>query len=435
MTVTTRGWLGQRRTLVMLDQGASSLSNIVVTVIAARALEPVAFGAFSAAMVGYQLVLGGVRAGVGEPWLSGHAVDGRGERQRAIADLMHAAVGLSSLCAVLLLVAASVVTGPSGGPLLALALVFPILGLQDALRFVAVVDRPQIALASDLAWLIAIVLLLVVGPGDGGPAWLVGLWGAAGGVGLVVALVGIGASPAGGSARRWFRDHREMAASYMGEFGSARAAAQLVLFGVGAIAGLGALGAVRAAQVFYGPLNTLFAGAFLALVPDGARKRAAPRELRGMMVVATVLVTGVAVGWSIVGLLMPDRWGVALFGDTWEDAEGLMLPMGLAVIAGSLATGGIAGLRSLAAPRLSLRARVIGLPPQALATMVGAAIGGGAGYTWGFAVGNLVVAVIWWAHLATGLRRVSRTLGRADLLRQLAPEGDLRPRAEEVMVL
>lgn len=140
-----------------------------------------------------------------------------------------------------------------------------------------------------------------------------------------------------------------------------------------------------------------------------------------MMIVATALVTAAAIAWTLAGVVLPDRWGEALFGDTWADAEGLILPMGLAVTAGSLATGGFAGLRSLAMPRLSLRARILGLPPQAGATLIGAAIGGAAGYTLGFAVGNALVAVIWWACFAVGLKAVPRHAGPAYDPGPLAP--------------
>jgi O-antigen/teichoic acid export membrane protein len=423
MTSHIAVWLGRRRTLVMLDQATSSLSNIVVTVVAARLLTPVAFGAFSVAMVGYQLALEVVRAVAGEPWLSTHSTDVGPRRTRAVADLMYAALAASSACGVLLMVAAIAVDGRSRSSLLALAVVFPILGLQDALRFVAAVDRPGIALASDLSWLVVVVLAVIVGFHDLGPAGLVVVWGGAGGAGLLVALVRMRVSPAGGSVRRWFREHRQMSMAFLGEFASARAVAQLVLIGLGAIAGLGALGAVRAAQVFYGPLNTLFAGIYLALVPEGARKRSEPSQLQRLMLAATAVVTAAAAAWTVVGVALPDRWGMALFGDTWSDAKELMLPMGLAVVAGSLATGGFVGLRSLAASRLSLRARILGLPPQAAATLAGAAVGGAAGYTYGFAVGNAVVALIWWACFVVALRSVPGHAGAA------YRPGDLPPTA------
>ena len=162
---------------------------------------------------------------------------------------------------------------------------------------------------------------------------------------------------------------------------------------------------MRAAQVFYGPLNTLFDGVYLALVPDGVRRRDDPGRLMRLMVAATVLVTGLALAWLVVGLVLPDSWGSRLFGDTWAEAEDVMLPIGLSVVAGSLATGAFGGLRSLAAARSSLRARLWSLPPQVVAALVGSATAAAVGYSVGLAIGKAVMAAIWWVVFLTALRR------------------------------
>lgn len=379
----------------MLDQAMSSLSNVVVTVMVARLLDPTQFGAFSVAMVAYQLAVGAVRAVAGEPWLSTHSVDGPAERARAMADLVPASLVLSAACSVVLAGLAVADGGTAAPSLLALAVVFPYLGVQDALRFVAVVDRPQVALASDLAWLAVVVVLVALAPGGAESEWFVVAWGVGGAAGLAVAWAMMPV-PLRGRAWRWMSTHRAMSAAYFSEYVTSRAVSQVVLLALGAISGLAAVGAVRAVQVFYGPLNTLHAGIYLALVPDGARRRDRPDLLVRMMVAATAVVTGAAALWMVAGLVMPDRLGTALFGQTWLDAGDLMLAMGLATVAGSLATGAFAGLRALGAARLSLRARLYSLPPQLVFTLVGAAAASAIGYTIGFAVANAVVTVIWW---------------------------------------
>jgi O-antigen/teichoic acid export membrane protein len=222
---------------------------------------------------------------------------------------------------------------------------------------------------------------------------------------MAVPFVLMGSSPAGGSAGRWLSEHREMAGAYLAETASARAVAHVILLGLGALSGLAALGAVRAAQVFYGPLNTLFDGIYLALVPDGVKRRDDPVALRRLMVTATVVVTAVALAWMVVGLALPDEWGARLFGETWAEAEDVMLPIGLSVVAGSLATGAFGGLRSLAAARLSLRARLWSLPPQAVGALGGAAAAAAVGYSVGLAIGKAVMAAIWWVFFASALRR------------------------------
>jgi O-antigen/teichoic acid export membrane protein len=390
----------------MLDQAMSSLSNVVVTIMVARVLDPTGFGAFSVAFVAYQVAVGGVRAVVGEPWLSAHSTDEPGEKRRAMSDLVPASLVVSIVCSAVILALAMVNGGAVKPALVALAIVFPYLGVQDALRFVAVVDRPAVAVASDGAWFVVGAALVAVAPSDAAPEWFVVAWGVGGAVGGAIALVLMRVPLQTGRAVRWLTSHRTMSSAYLGEYVSAHASGQLMLLGLGGIAGLAALGAVRAAQVFYGPLNTLFGGIYMALVPDGARQRHRPDALVRMMVAATALITGAAALWMMAGLVMPDRLGTALFGRTWTDAQDLMLPMGLATVAGSAATGGLAGLRSLGAARRSLRARLYSLPPLVLFTLVGAATASAIGYTIGFALANAVVTVVWWVAFLGAVRRL-----------------------------
>ncbi|HEY8527406.1 MAG TPA: hypothetical protein VIL48_20740 [Acidimicrobiales bacterium] len=389
--------IGRRRALVMIDTATSSLSNVLVTIMVAGLLDPTGFGAFSVAMVTYPLAVGVVRAIVGEPWLSAHSTDGPAERNRALADLVPASLVVSLACSAVIAAFAAVDGGSSTAPLVALALVFPYLGVQDALRHVAIIDRPQVALASDLAWLLIVAGFVVAAPSGASPEWFVVAWGVSGAVGLLLAMVALRVPLRRGRAWDWLTQHRTLSSAYFGEYLTARAGGQVVLLLLGAIAGLSALGAVRAAQVFYGPLNVLHAGLYLMLVPDGARRRDRPRSLKRLMVAATVVVSGTAGAWTVAGLVLPDGVGRALFGDTWTDAQELMLPMGLAMVAGGTATGAFAGLRSLAAARHSLRARLYSLPPQLGFTVVGAAVGSAIGYTIGFGIANAVVGVIWWA--------------------------------------
>jgi hypothetical protein len=124
----------------MADQAMSSLSNVVVTIMVARLVAPEQFGAFSAAMVGFQLAVGAVRAVVGEPWLSAHSTDSPSERVRAMADLVPASLVMSIICSAMIFASAATLAGTARPALVALAVVFPYLGVQDALRYVAVVD-------------------------------------------------------------------------------------------------------------------------------------------------------------------------------------------------------------------------------------------------------------------------------------------------------
>jgi O-antigen/teichoic acid export membrane protein len=121
-----------------------------------------------------------------------------------------------------------------------------------------------------------------------------------------------------------------------------------------------------------------------------------------------VVVVAAAGTWMAVGLLLPDRLGVAVFGKTWHNAEEVMFPMGLAVLAGSVATGAFAGLRSLGDARDSLRARLFSLPVEVVLSLVGVFVAGAVGYAYGYALASALIAAIWWAFFLAALRRHAR---------------------------
>ena len=158
---------------------------------------------------------------------------------------------------------------------------------------------------------------------------------------------------------RWLRDNREMGVRFLGEFVTGQSVGQFVVLGVGAIAGLGTLGAVRAAQIVLradqhdprGHLPGPRAGggpapgrASPAAAPDGRRRAGCSWPWRP--------------GGRSSACSCPPAGAPSCSGESWADAADLLGPLGLAMMAGSAATGGYAGLRSLGAARASLRARL-----------------------------------------------------------------------------
>jgi O-antigen/teichoic acid export membrane protein len=380
----------------MADQGVSSLSNVVVAIFVARSLPDAGFGAFAAATIAYMVTTGTARSLIGEPLLSRYSHAEADVRRRLVPDMLGATLVVSAAAAVVVALLAAVVGGASGSALLAMALVLPLMIVQDCWRYAFIVDRPGAALGVDLVWLLGVALAMPLAPAGADAAWFVWVWGLAAGAGALVGWAAAGVNVGVPHPWRWLADNRAMGSRFFGEFLTGQAVGQFVLACVGALSGLGVLGAVRAAQVFYGPLNTVHAGIYLAVVPEGAQARDRPAVLRRLMLGASGVLAGVALGWMCVGLVLPDRWGAELFGATWTDAQELMLPMGLAMMAGSLATGGFAGVRSLGAARESLRARLQTVAPQLGLPLAGAALAAGPGYAAGFGAGHAVAAVIWW---------------------------------------
>jgi O-antigen/teichoic acid export membrane protein len=412
--------VNRRRALVMADQGASSLSNVVFSIFVARALPTEGFGAFGVAFLAFLLAQGVWRAVIGEPLLSRYSAVDAATRRALVPDLLGASLTVAIVVLAAVAVAGLAVGGPVGTALLGLACVLPLVAVQDTWRYVFIVDRPGAALMVDLVWLAAVCVVLPAAPSDAGAAWFIVAWGLTGGVSALAGAVAGWGSLARPHPTRWLSTNRDMASRFLGELVTGQAVGHLVLACTGALAGLGVVAAVRAAQVVYGPLNTVHQGIYLALVPEGART-AGPAQLRRLMVRATVVIVAVAALWMLVALLVPDAWGRALFGDTWAEASDVLLLMGLAVVAGSAITGGFAGVRALGAARESLRARLRTVGPQFVLPLTGAAIGAAGGYAAGFGLGNLAAAVVWWTTFARALSSHRRDQGGEPTVPPLAP--------------
>lgn len=388
----------------MADQGAASLSNIVVGIIVARALPAEGFGAFGLAWVAYLLAVGASRALIGEPLLSLYSQETSEERSRRVPDLVGATLTLSVGLAAVVGVVGVALAGPAGAALASLCFVLPLVLLEDTWRYVFVIERPGVALAMDVVWLVAVSVVVVQAPAGAGAAWFVVAWGASAAPALVLAAVVGRMSVRSIRPLRWLTDERVTGGRFFGEFLSAQAAGQMTLAALGGIAGMSALAGVRAVQILFGPLNTVHAGIYLAVVPDGVRARHDQPRLRRLLYSATALIVVLAVLWLIVCLVMPDSVGEKLFSATWFEGAGLVLPMGLATIAGSCATGGFAGVRSMGDAPASMRARLASLPGEAAFPLAGAWVNGAMGFVVGLLIARVVSAVIWWRafHMAAG---------------------------------
>lgn len=410
---------GRRRALVMADQGAASLSNVLVGVLVARALPAEGFGAFGLAWVAYLVAIGVGRAFVGEPLLSRYSHEREEQRMQRLPDVLGSAVTVSVVLSATGAVIALGLDGEPSSAMLAMCLVLPIVLLEDAWRFAFVIERPLSALVMDVTWLLTVVVALVSAPADAGAAWFVLAWGASAipAVALAAVIDRVPLFPM--HPFRWLRDERETGSRFFWEFLSAQACGHFSLIALGGVAGMTALAGVRAVQILYGPLNTVHAGIYLAVVPDGARTRDDPRRLRRLSVVASGVISAVALTWLTFCLLLSDGAGETLFGQSWWEGNDLILPMGLAMIAGSVVTGGFAGVRSLGDPRASLRARLQSLPGQLVLPLLGGAMAGAVGFTLGLLGAQVVSSVVWWRVLLSH----EGTSGRPDAEAQ--PEAPL----------
>jgi hypothetical protein len=358
-------------------------------------------------MVAYILIAGGIRSVAGEPLLSLYADRGPRARRRIVAE-MHGTALFLALMGSLVLVAASVVgQGESGAALLALAAVLPFVVVQDTWRYLFIIDRPGWALGIDMVWLVGVLLALPLVAVGAPVGHYVLAWGISGALGAAVGVFLGWGWPGWPHPWRWLVKHRDVCGRYFTEFVVAQGVSQLSFAALAVISGAAALGAARASWVIFGPLAVIHTGLYLMLVPEGVRLKGDVSGMRRKFVLASAVSMALSSSWLVVVVLAPSAWGETLFSDTWTKAEALLLPMGLAVIAGGALSGGVLGLRALADARRSLRARLWSTPVLVVAPLAGALLGDATGFVLGMAVANATSAVIWWTmfELASGRSR------------------------------
>lgn len=386
----------RHRLFVLGDQAASSLSNVLVTVLVANGSSRATFGGFALTMVAYQLTSGGIRSVAGEPLLSLYADQGPRARRGIVADIHGTALFLALVCSGVLVAISVALGGQSGAALLVLAAVLPFVVMQDTWRYLFVIDRPAAALAIDLVWLGGVFValpLMAAGSPVGHYVWA---WGLSGALGAAAGTVLGWGLPSWPHPWRWLVSHRDMCVRYFTEFVTAQGAGQSAFAGLAMISGAAALGAARAAWVVYGGLVVVHSALYMVLVPEGARERHDLPRLRRKFLLASAVSMGISGTWMCVALLAPGSWGEDLFSDTWAKADTLLLPMGLAMVAGGALSGGLLGLRALGDARRSLRARLLSTPVALLCPLGGAFLADATGFVLGLALGNAISAVIWW---------------------------------------
>lgn len=397
-----------RLTWGLADQAMSSMTNFVVGAVVARSLGMTGFGIFTLAWVTYGVVLN-VSRGLGTDPL---VVRFSG----VVPESWRAAVAQASGAALLVgLVTggASVLTGAAlggqvGAAFVALGLVLPALLVQDSWRFAffAAGDGRK-AFANDMVWGAALVPAMVVAASGGRVFDFVLAWGLAGAVAAVYGLVQTRLLPQLAGVRAWLRQQRDLGLRYLAENVSNSGGAQLRMYGLGAIAGLADVGAVRGAQLLLGPFLAVLMGLSMVAVPEAARiLRRSRHRLPQFCLLLGGAQAAAALAWgSVLLFALPDAVGEFVLGPVWLSAAALILPTTLAVMAAGFTTGATAGLRALAASRRSLRAQLVTSAAYVAGGLVGAAIAGGLGSAWGVAVATLIGATAWWGELRAGLRR------------------------------
>jgi len=399
-TVKAAGW-------GIADQAIYSLTNLGLTFLVASTVSAAEFGAFASVYVCYLVVYGLVDGSVGEVFTIQFAGTPRRRWRPALRAASGATLSLSLVVTVLCLLAVPLLGGSFGEALLAFAVVLPALLLQALWRtaFFAAGD-PRGAVANDLVWAVAQLgaLALVLTDGRDSVGWLVGAWGVGAIVGSVVGMFQLSTVPNPMLAKGWLREHQALGLRFSGEFFILYGSSQIVLLALGPLAGLSEVGALRGAQVLFGPVQALLLSMRFALRPIYVRTQsAAPERVPRVAAATSGALVLLSLGWGAALLVMPADFGEALLGDSWEGARVIIPAMTMQVVALAALFGPFNGLRARANASATLRIGVFTALSGLVLGLSGAALGGAQAAQWGVSVSVAVGGVrLWHRFLADG---------------------------------
>jgi O-antigen/teichoic acid export membrane protein len=398
-TVGLRSPVGRRTTWSLADQCLSSLTNFGLSVVVARNVHPREFGAFGLVFATYLIVLNISRALGSQPLMIRFSAGTPEQQRTVIPEAMGVAVIVGGLAAIVVAVLA-VFTAGSRATLLVLAITLPGLMLQDAWRFVFFSGaRPAAAAANDAVWAAFQVVAFAVCYSRHAHTvapWVLG-WGMAAFAAGIFGIFQSRAVPSLAGGVRWVVAHRDIGPLLSLEFFATSGTGQLTLFTVAAVAGLGAVASLRAAQLVLGPLSVLFMGVLLVALPELTRvyRRDPDRVPRLAMLVGLLFaVSSLVVG--VAAYLLPDAIGEALLRENWLPARAVIIPSAIGLACSGLMTGAVLEMRIVEAIKETLAMRVGLLVAAVGAATLGAVWWGASGAAWALAGVGAIFAWLSW---------------------------------------
>jgi O-antigen/teichoic acid export membrane protein len=372
------------------SQGASSITNLGLSLLAGRLLGPSGLGSTFVGFSYYLLAIGFLRSLITDPLLAATASLDDDARRGPTRSALTMALLLAAIATTLLFVTWVMVPSNVGrGLILFVPWLVPAL-LQDFWRSVLFRDRRGAAGAlNDTLWFAGMavtlpVVLLVR------TDWIViANWGFGASVAAAAGFIQSRVMPAGTrtSARWWgmraWKLGRWLAAEtivYMG-------ASQLLVFMLAGILGTRSLGGLRAVGTLFGPLTLLAPALALPGLPALSRASAESAEqavrLALSMGVLAIMLTG---GYLAVAAASGDQLLEWVFGPSFIPFGALILPIGVGqiLIAGTM--GFALLLKAQARGRALLAARVVGSVASLVLVLFLAAGHGVAGAAWGMAM-------------------------------------------------
>lgn len=311
---------------VVLDQGVSSLTNLVGVLAFARAMDAQDFGVFSLGYAGLTLFLGLSRAFFGIP-LSIRAREGQ-ERLRGLYEKsMSAALLLFvPIAGVVMAISAigAFVGGGTGVGLVAIVVgvATPLVMLQDIARFFASASgTPKVALWSDCIWFCGMGLLFALGNR------LSSIWFSFSWLGMImfsflVMVLWLPWRPTLRGALAVLRPRLGLRESLAGTVLLANGTPLVIGILVTPFFGASAVGSLRGAGTLFGPINTMIGFLDFGVLSHVIKRKRSTDRTTAHVVAATLLFTELI--WMTILLATPREIGELILGDSWRGTRDIL---------------------------------------------------------------------------------------------------------------
>lgn len=390
---------GKRAFWTFADQGLSSLTNAALSILIARTVSESAFGAFALGLLTYSFAVGLGRALHGEPFVVRFSAAQAGQRHAAVTRVTGSTVSLGVLSAIICAVVGVIGDGSLREAFLALAICFVGLCLQDNYRYVFFArGTPASAFVNDLLWTVLQfgTLGVMIALGVDSVFQLTLAWGLAANAAAVLGMLQTRSFPRVQATLPWLREVADLNRALAMGFVINTGAIQVGTYSVGGLVGLAGVSALRGAQTLVGPLNLIFAGFNAFMLPVMTKRAAESRRLLPIALPGSVVLMVGAVVWVGALLLLPDRWGRELLGDSWPVASQALLPTGILMVAVAMVLGASNGLIARSRTDLSLRVTLVQAPLMLGLGVGGALLFGFLGAAYGFAIAQVAGLVLCW---------------------------------------
>jgi O-antigen/teichoic acid export membrane protein len=390
------GSAGRRLSVITVDQLLAGASNVLSSVLAARALGVASFGLFGLTFIAYMMLIGISRGLVSDPLLV-HPEDAEKRPGEVIGSQL--LLSLAIAAAVIVFGVLTRLWDPTlGSALIVLGICLPLLMLQDLGRYIGfATQRPIQAIVLDAAWLILLIgaVAALFATDARTLTWFVAAWAGSGALAglLIFQQHGLRAIRLDIS---WLRRTWSFSWRYLVSYVSTQGAALGASSGVGAVAGARSLGGVQGAALLTRPFTVFQQAAIAANIGEVTRSLRDNRLVRRHVKLTTVVTGTVAALNLVVMLVLPRHIGTIFLGASWHVAHPLLLPTGVQIVCLGILTGPRAGLLGMRQIRKVMVADVLTTGMVVVATFAGVVIDGAKGALWLIALGQAVLAVYWW---------------------------------------